>query len=256
MLHWAGLAWSRCYSVVIVAAAWEAVTRAGLVRPIFLPRLSTVLSTLWQLLLSGEAEAELGTSLARAGAGLLLAIVLGLALGLAMSRSSGLTWLLDPFVAAGFPAPKIAFIPIFTLWFGIDHASKIALVAFTCVFVVIISTVAAAATVPERLLWSAQALGTPPGRMLWRVILPACLPQLCSGVRVCVPVALITAFTAEMIAGGGGAGTALMYSQRFFETNEVYAYIILMLAAGFLFDVVLVALQRRLFPWEAETTLS
>ncbi len=247
--------WSRCYSVLLFAALWEAITRAGLVRPVFLPRLSTVLATLWQLLLSGEAEAELGTSLARAGIGLLLAIALGLGLGLAMSRSRGLRWLLNPFVAAGFPAPKIAFIPIFTLWFGIDSTSKIALVAFTCVFVVVISTVAAAAAVPERLIWSAQALGTRPGRILWRVVLPACLPQLFTGVRVCVPVALITAFTAEMISGGGGAGTALMYSERFFETPEVYAYIILMLAVGFLFDFGLVALQRRLFPWEASAGL-
>jgi ABC-type nitrate/sulfonate/bicarbonate transport system permease component len=58
-----------------------------------------------------------------------------------------------------------------------------------------------------------------------------------------------------MISGGGGAGTALMYAQRFFDTPEVYAYIIIMLATGFLFETGLAALQRKLFPWETEATL-
>lgn len=239
------------YSILLFAALWEAVTRAGLVRHVFLPPLSTVLVTLWHLVVSGDAIHAIAISLGRASAGLAVSVLLGVGIGLIMSRSRVARWFLDPFIGAGFPAPKIAFIPIFTLWFGIGHLSKVALVAFTCVFVVVIATIAAAA-IPRRLIWSAQALGTPPSQVMLRIILPAALPQLFTGIRVCVPVALITAFTAEMISGGGGAGTELMYAQRFFETPEVYAYILLMLATGFLVDIGLSTLQRVLFPWEAD----
>ncbi len=246
---------SRLYSIIILAALWEGATQAQLVPPLFLPPLSTVFATLWRIVLSGEALLAIGTSLERASAGLFAAIVVGVIAGLAMSQSRVAHWALEPFVATGFPTPKVAFIPIFTLWFGIDDTSKILLVAFTCVFVVVISTAAAATAVPRRLVWSAQALGTSRSAILLRIILPASLPQLFAGVRVCVPVALITAFTAEMISGGGGAGTELMYAQRFFDTPEVYAYIILMLATGFLLDIALILLQRRLFRWDAEVIL-
>src|SRR5262249_23590743 len=74
-----------------------------------------------------------------------------------------------------------------------------------------------------------------------------------SGVRVTVPVALIIAFTAEMIAGGGGIGSALMFAQRFFQTPTVFVYLLVMLATGLVLDSVMLRLRRRLVPWAGET---
>jgi len=88
--------------------------------------------------------------------------------------------------------------------------------------------------------------------MLYRIILPACLPYVFSGIRVTTPVALITAFTAEMIAGGGGVGAALMFAQRFFQTPTVFVYILMMLITGFVFDRALLGLRRFLIPWQDE----
>jgi ABC-type nitrate/sulfonate/bicarbonate transport system permease component len=67
-----------------------------------------------------------------------------------------------------------------------------------------------------------------------------------------MPVALIIAFTAEMIAGGGGVGAALMFAQRFFQTPTVFVYILVMLATGFVFDLLMLRLRRWLIPWEEE----
>jgi ABC-type nitrate/sulfonate/bicarbonate transport system permease component len=108
-------------------------------------------------------------------------------------------------------------VPIFILWFGIDHLSKILLVAFTCIFPMIVATYHGAVAVSRTVIWSAEAMGTAEGKMLYRIIFPATKPHIFSGVRVTVPVALIIAFTAEMIAGGGGIGAALMFAQRFFQ---------------------------------------
>jgi ABC-type nitrate/sulfonate/bicarbonate transport system permease component len=242
-------------SLIAVAVLWELVGRLGLVRPIFLPPLSRVLAQVAPLLRDDAIIEPLADSLFRAFAGLALALGLGTAIGIAMTRRRWIRWLCNPLVAIGFPAPKIAFVPIFILWFGIGDLSKALLVAFSCVFPVILSAHHGAASVNQKLIWSAQAMGTSERRILWRIIVPAALPQLLSGLRVSLPLALITAFTAEMVAGGGGVGAALMFAQRFFETPTVFVYILLMLVSGLVLDRLLLTLRRRLVGWSEETPL-
>jgi ABC-type nitrate/sulfonate/bicarbonate transport system permease component len=87
----------------------------------------------------------------------------------------------------------------------------------------------------------------------WRVILPACYPRIFSAFRVALPVALITAFTAEMVAGGGGMGATLMYAQRFFDSPTVFAYIVTMLSVGLLFDKAMLVLRDRFPAWREST---
>ena len=247
---WAALRY--CYPLLLVLLLWELVARAGLVRPLFLPTVTTVLEQFWVLLFEGEIVAPLLVSLYRAFAGLALAVVFGVLAGLWMARSKWAHWALDPLVSLGFPAPKIAFVPIFILWFGIDHLSKILLVAFTCVFPMIVATYHGAAAVSRTVIWSAEAMGTSERKLLSRIIFPAAQPYIFSGVRVTVPVALIIAFTAEMIAGGGGVGAALMFAQRFFQTPTVFVYILVMLATGLVLDLVILRLRHWLIPWDDE----
>lgn len=236
-------------SVVAVLVAWEVAARLKLAPPLFLPAASTVFATLADVIGDGSLPVDLAVSLYRAVAGLALASAVGVWLGIAMARSAALRWLFDPLIALGFPSPKIAFIPIFILWFGIDNLSKILLVAFACVFQMVIASYHAASAVNRTVIWSALSLGSSPGRLMLRVILPACFPRIFAALRVAVPVALITTFTCEMVAGGGGMGATLMYAQRFFESPTVYAYIVAMLAVGLLLDNAMLALQARFPSW-------
>jgi ABC-type nitrate/sulfonate/bicarbonate transport system permease component len=240
------------YPLLLVLIAWEVAARTGAVRPLFLPDVVTVAQQFWSLLWDGEIVRPLVESLYRAFAGLALSVVFGVFVGLLMARSKAANWALDPLISVAFPAPKIAFVPIFILWFGIDHLSKILLVAFTCIFPMIVATYHGATAVSRTVIWSAQAMGTPERKLLYRIILPATLPHIVSGVRVTLPVALIMAFTAEMIAGGGGVGAALMFAQRFFQTPTVFVYIVVMLATGLLFDTLVMRLRHRLIAWEDE----
>jgi ABC-type nitrate/sulfonate/bicarbonate transport system permease component len=242
----------RAYPLLLVLLLWEFVAWAGLVRPLFLPSLTDVLEQFWVLLRDGEIVVPLITSLYRAFAGLALAVIAGVLGGLLMARSRWADWAFDPLVSIAFPAPKIAFVPIFILWFGIDHLSKILLVAFTCVFPMIIATYHGATADSRTVIWSAEAMGPPERKLLRRIILPAALPYVFSGIRVTLPVSLITAFTAEMIAGGGGVGSALMFAQRFFQTQIVFVYILIMLLTGFVLDHLMLWLRYRLFSWQDE----
>jgi ABC-type nitrate/sulfonate/bicarbonate transport system permease component len=236
-------------SVALVLIVWESAARSKIVPDLFLPSFSAVIFTLRDTIADGTLLLDLAVSLYRAFAGLALAIVVGVALGIMMARSSLVRWFFDPFIRLAFPAPKIAFLPIFVLWFGIDHTSKVLLVAFASVFPIVIATYSAAISVNRLLIWSALSLGSSQSRIMWRIILPACYPRIFAAFRVAVPVALITAFTAEMVAGGGGMGATLMYSQRFFESSTVFAYILAMLLVGLLFDKTMLVIRDKFPSW-------
>lgn len=226
-------------SILVLALVWELVARAELSPPLFLPALSAVLARWWSLIQDGSLITDLGVSFFRAGVGLAVAMAGGVVIGMSMSRYRLMHWLFDPLLALGFPAPKIAFLPVFILWFGIYSLSKIILVTFACIFPIIIGTYAAARSVNRAWIWSAESMGTPAPLIMAKVIFPACLPKIFAALRVALPVALITTFTAEMVAGGGGMGATLMYAQRFFESPTVFAYILTMLLVGLILDFLL-----------------
>jgi ABC-type nitrate/sulfonate/bicarbonate transport system permease component len=236
-------------SVLTLVVFWEAAARTGLTSPLFLPAFTTVVAEWWTVCADGSLPADLLTSLFRAFAGLFAATVVGVLLGIAMARSRLVHWIFDPVIALAFPSPKIAFLPIFILWFGIYSISKILLVAFACVFPIVIGTYAAASSVNRVWIWSAYSLGTSNLALLVRVVLPAAWPRIFAALRVALPVSLITTFTAEMVGGGGGMGATLMYSQRFFESPTVFAYILTMLVVGLLLDAMMLRIQQAFPAW-------
>jgi ABC-type nitrate/sulfonate/bicarbonate transport system permease component len=245
-------AWRSAVSILLFMALWEIAARSQVAPAILLPPFSAVAEQLWHSTLDGTLAADLSLSLARAFCGLVLATTGGVVLGLLMARNRTVEWLVDPLVALGFPSPKIAFIPIFILWFGIESMSKILLVTFACIFPVIIGTYSAARAVSRQFVWSALSLGSTRSSVLQHVILPACYPRIFTTFRIAVPVGLITTFTAEMVAGGGGMGATLIYSQRFFESPTVFAYIVVMLAVGLVVDAAMRRFQSRFLRWAEE----
>ena len=238
-------------SVLTVVVLWEAVARAGLAPVLFLPPFTKVTAEWWAVCADGSLPLDLAVSLSRAAVGLCLATAIGVPLGIAMASNRFLHWLFDPVIALAFPSPKIAFLPIFILWFGIYSLSKILLVAFACVFPILIGSFAAASSVNRVWIWSASSLGTSRLGMLFRIVLPAAWPRIFSALRVALPVSLITTFTAEMVSGGGGMGATLMYSQRFFESPTVFAYILTMLGVGLLLDFLMLRIQEAFPAWSS-----
>jgi ABC-type nitrate/sulfonate/bicarbonate transport system permease component len=248
------LPWRSAASVVGLLIVWEATARAHLTPVLFLPPFSVVAEQLWRSIADGSLGSDLTISLGRAFSGLLLGTIAGVIVGLLMARNRVVEWLADPLVGLGFPSPKIAFIPIFILWFGIESLSKVLLVAFACIFPVIIGTFNAARSVNRLFMWSAMSLGSGRASLFLHVILPACYPRIFTTFRIAVPVGLITTFTAEMVAGGGGMGATLIYSQRFFESPMVFAYILVMLGIGLVLDATMRKFQSHFLNWAEESS--
>jgi taurine transport system permease protein len=242
----------RTAPLVAVALLWEGFARAHIVSEFLLPPFSGVVMRLFEDLLSGDLLTGVALTVYRALAGFALAAVFGVAAGILMARVAAMRWLLDPLVSIGLPMPKIAFLPVFILWFGVFDASKILMVAFSAVFPVIVAVAAAAEGVDRALLWSARSLGASRRAILWEIALPAASPQIVTGLQVALPISLIVAVVAEMAMGGEGLGGTIMTEMRFADSPGVFAGIIAIAVVGSLLIKAMEFIRRRVLVWQAE----
>ena len=236
-------------SIAVLAAVWELVASFQLVNPFFLPRFSSIVAGMIEMIRDGSLLQHAGISLLRALAGFVLAGCAGTAIGLGMARSRALHWTFDLAISVGNPAPKIALLPAFILWFGIGHESKILMVALSCVFPVVLSTYIGALGVSRALIWTARSMGTSEAALFRRVVLPHTLPFIFTGLQIALPIALIVVFVTEMVAGGGGLGFVLVYSARLFEIPREFVALFTVLILGFGLDRLLLWTRRRVLAW-------
>ena len=240
-------------SVLGVALAWQLFAASGAVTPFMLPTLTTVLERMWADSASGELWQNLGLTLYRALLGFAVAAIVGIALGFAVAYNRAARWLFDPLISVGFPMPKIAFLPIITLWLGFHDLSKISMVVFDAIFPVVTATIAATLAVERELLWSARNLGATERELLHEVVFPAALPQIMTGLQVALPIALIVCIVAEMKMGGIGLGGAMITASRFADSPGVFAGIVEIAIAGYVLVRLMAAARARLLAWHPET---
>lgn len=239
-------------TMILLLAAWEAFARSGAVNDFLLPPFSVVLQRIFENAVSGDLAANLGATFYRTLVGFAIAAVLGVGLGILMVRSAAIRWFFDPIVSVAFPMPKIAFLPIFMLWFGLYDSSKLTMIAFNAIFPVLTATMAATEGVEKELLWSARSLGAGERHLLWEIILPAALPQILTGLQVALPVAMIVDIVTEMLMGGNGLGAAMITASRFANSPQVFAGIVEIAVAGLCLVKGMALLRRRLLLWHQE----
>lgn len=233
-------------------ALWEFATQQRLVSPFLLPSFSSVLVQLWEDLLSGELLVLAGQTFLRLAISYSVAVVAGVALGILMARVRFVSWLLDPVLSIGLPAPKIAFLPIFILWFGVFDAPKIMMSIVACIFPLIAGTWAGTQGVDKYLIWSAENLGATRRELLLHVIFPAALPQILTAMQVALPIAFIVVIVTEMLSGGGGLGGSMIESARLAESANVFSDLIVIGLMGYALLVALQVLRRRILAWHPE----
>ena len=243
----------RSSSVILLAVAWEWGARMHFVSDFLLPSLSTVLVRLFDDLVSGDLLIGLGLTLVRTFAGFSMAAVAGVVIGVTIARFRLVRWFFDPVVSVGNPCPKIAFLPIFILWFGVFDWSKIAMVAFSSVFPVVVATWAATENVDKYLIWSAQSLGVSRRALLWQIVLPSAMPEVFTGLQIALPISLIVVIICEMTMGGEGLGGSMMTSMRFADSPGVFSGIVAIAIVGSVLVKLMEITRRRLLAWHAES---
>ena len=211
-----------------------------------------VVERVWADAASGDLVINLGRTLYRALFGFTVASCVGITIGILMARNAAFRWFFDPIVSVGFPMPKIGFLPIFMLWFGLYDTSKIALIIFDASFPVITATYAATLGVDRYTLWSARMLGSGERNLLWEIILPAAFPGIMTGLQIALPISLIIAIVTEMIMGGPGLGGSMIAASRFADSPGVFAGILEIAVAGYFVVRGMAYLRRRLLVWHQE----
>jgi ABC-type nitrate/sulfonate/bicarbonate transport system permease component len=149
--------------------------------------------------------------------------------------------------------PKIAFLPIFMLWFGVFTESKILMVAFNAIFPVIVASWAGTQGVEKFITWSALSLGTGRRRILWEIVLPAALPTVFTGLQLALPISLIVEIICEMAMGGRGLGASLMDSMRLADSLGVFSSIVAIALAGSALLKIMELIRHRVLTWHGES---
>ncbi|RSN71800.1 ABC transporter permease [Actinomadura sp. WAC 06369] len=233
-------------AIAAFLALWEAAPRANLVDPIFLPPLSEVLPALGDLAASGRLWENARASIVRSLAGFGLAIAAAVPLGLLIGWYRTVADLLNPLLEVFRNTAAIALLPVFVLILGIGETSKVAIVLYACAWPILLNTIGAVRTVDPTLIRSARSLGLPAVRVFQKVVLPAAVPAIFTGIRLAGSTSVLVMIVAEMVGAKEGLGFLVGSSQQNFAIHEMYAGIIAISVLGLVFNYLLVLLERRL----------
>ena len=198
---------------------------------------------------SGRLAAHLGASVGRVYGAFLLACLVALPLGLLIGRLRLAAELLDPLLQVLRPVPVTAWLPLSMILFGLGARSAFFLVALGAFFPVLLNTVFAVRSVEPRLFEAAAMLGVSPARMFPQVVLPASLPGIFTGLRLGLGFAWVVIVVGEMTGVQTGLGAMMMDARQLSRTEIVVAGMVVIGLAGFLSDLAVQRLGRRLLRW-------
>jgi NitT/TauT family transport system permease protein len=239
----------RYIPLLLLAIAWEAATRAGLVPVGALPPLDAVATAWWDLAVSGDLWTNGVASMSRGAAGLALAVGCGSLVGILMAWYQPIRIAVNPIVQFFYPMPKSALIPVMVLWLGFGDASKVVLIFVGCLLPITLSAFNGARGTEQVLIWSARSLGASRWRVLWEVVLPSALPELLSGIRTALALSFVLLVASELIVARQGLGYMIGWLGDGGAYDAMFAVVLTVALLGFAADRLYLMLVRRVLAW-------
>jgi ABC-type nitrate/sulfonate/bicarbonate transport system permease component len=249
--HRAGVLVPGVAFIAFWIALLEVAARAGWINKVFSPFPSEIAARLGKVLGSPAFLEALGSTVGLLAVGYLLACTVGILLGLAMGFHRPTYALLEPTLELVRPIPKPALLPPLILLLGLGAAMKIAIIFLGALFPVLINTIQGVRTVDPVLVDVARTFRRGSLATVFRVILPASLPLILSGMRVSLGLGLILVILSEMLTGSQGLGAQLVDAQRAFRVQEMYAWTVVLAVLGLALALSFDALERRLIFWSS-----
>ncbi|GKV95631.1 aliphatic sulfonate ABC transporter permease SsuC [Pectobacterium aroidearum] len=234
---------------VALLVAWQVAVEFGWLSNRILPAPSSVITAGWSLIYSGELWQHLAISGWRALIGFAIGGTIGLTLGFITGLSRWGERLLDSSVQMIRNVPHLALIPLVILWFGIDEAAKIFLVALGTLFPVYLNTYHGIKNIDRGLLEMARSYGLSGLSLFYQVVLPGALPSIMVGIRFALGFMWLTLIVAETISANSGIGYLAMNAREFLQTDVVVVAIILYALLGKLADISAQGLERIWLRW-------
>ncbi|WP_269583412.1 ABC transporter permease [Roseibium sp. Sym1] len=242
--RWVGFA---VFVGLILIAEWG--TRTGWISALTLPKPSDVLETFGELYQSGLLFRHLGPSLSRLVVGAAIGVSIGISVGVLIGLFSYVRSGLVPVVAAIFPIPKIALLPLFVIWFGIGEGSKYALIAFGTFTPTVVATYGAVDNVDRTLIRMGQSFGLSWWSIVRKIVLPGAMPGILSGLRISLAIAIILLVAAEMLGAEYGIGAYILEAGSLYDLERLFAGVVILSLLGVLVSATIGVIERRLLGW-------
>ena len=252
--------WLTVATFAGILALWTAVTGSGLwpplIKPIFLPSPVAVFEAFQRLLEQGYQGRSLAhhvtVSFNRFAIAFSACVVIGVPLGLLMGMSRPIRAVLEPPIQAIRPIPKLALLPLFLIWFGIGNLSKIVVIGAPVLPLIAISAMQAVRSISIKKIQAAQALGASPWVVFWRVVLPASLPGIFTGIRVAISIGVTMLVGAELTATSDGIAWMALTAAEYLSTDIVLVGVLIMAAMGYGLDRLVRSIEGRIVHWSGK----
>ncbi|HEU5276013.1 MAG TPA: ABC transporter permease [Xanthobacteraceae bacterium] len=241
--------WPGFVLIAVLLAAWEYASAMRLIDPVSMPRVSLIAAAWLKTIDGGPLLQAVVPTLGRIFAGFALAAVIAVPLGLLMGSIPMVYRLLEPATELIRPIPSSAYIPVAILFLGIDNEMKVFVIVVACLFPILLNTYGGVRGIDPVLIDTGRTFGLSRAKALWQIVLPAALPNILTGMRISLGIALIVAVVAEMIAGNSGIGYFILDMQRIFRVPEMFAGIFTLGVLGFAINFIFLKIEGRLLHW-------
>lgn len=241
---------SQVVPFVLFIAIWQGVSATNLVNADFLPSAVAVGSAMVRLLRSHEIFANLGATIFVCFLGLAIGAAIGIPLGAAMAISPRVNGFFGPLVKATYSLPKTALVPLLMLWFGIGVSTNVTVVVLAALLPLVVYTYHGVNGVPQVVVWSALAMGTPQRNLIWRILLPAAQHEIMIGLRIALGFSFVIGISAEMIASNQGIGKLLFIYGESGAYDYMFAATFFLLMVGYSADRGLIYLTNYYLRWQ------
>jgi len=246
---WLGNVTRRSLAILLFCLAWELLPRTGLVDRVFLPPFSEIILAAQRLVLSGALAEHAAASILRSSSGLALAILIAVPAGLIIGSNRRIGEFIEPLLELFRNTAPLALLPVFTLILGIGETSKIAMVLYASAWPILLSTINGVRTVDPLLVKAARSMGLGSVRLFAKVILPASVPTIFTGIRLAAAHSILVLIAAEMVGAKAGLGYFVSAAEFNFQIPEMYAGILSLALLGLLVNFALVRIEARLSMW-------
>jgi NitT/TauT family transport system permease protein len=239
----------RLVSILVVVGGWEIFGRQ--INPLFMSYPSAIAKAAVGLAVSGELFTALRSSLRTLLVGFVLASAIGTALGLLIGRYRIVDAATDWLVNALYATPLVAIIPLVTLWLGLGDAAKLFIVAILAVFPVLINTAAGVRNVPSMLIDVGAAFAANERQVFLKIVLPAALPYMMTGLRLGIGRAIIGMVVAEFFTAITGLGAMIVKYGNQYDTASMFVPILLLMLLGITLTSLVRRAESAFAPWRA-----
>jgi NitT/TauT family transport system permease protein len=230
---------------LVFLAAWQWLPGLLGVPRFIIPPASDVWNEFLYMLRSEQLLFHTGATMASVVAGFVLGALLGMIIGYTLGMSATLEVVLSPYILALQIAPKVAFAPLFVMWFGFTVYPKILVAMLIVFFPVMVNVLGAVRTIDRDQINLARAFNATRGELFWKIEVPASMPPLFSGLRIAATLAVIGVIVGELVGGNVGLGYLLVFGQGQANTPMVFVVILLLTLIGLIAYVAVVLVEAR-----------